>query len=228
MFLPHPWAPHLPLAQWPPMQHKGSHPAATPATPIHVETTQTSGLSIFPKPPLPTNNYPFFKKALILPLPPNTPHRCIHHCHRTSILQITYPGSRWVQVGHQQATKTTTTTTTQQPLQPQPSTMQSPHTAQTGQHKGGTHSRQGGGHGNHRPSRLQQQSTNTTTIHQHLQSSQQGSYPPTQKQTHHFTQKHQTIRRPQHPPKIQTTLPHKCSPTQVLWPTQNSQNRYSP
>ena len=71
--MPHPWASHLPLVQQVPMQHNGSHPAATPATPIHVETIQRSGLSIFPKPLLPTNNYPFFKKALILPIPPNTP-----------------------------------------------------------------------------------------------------------------------------------------------------------
>ena len=108
-----------------------------------------------------------------------------------------------------------------------PAQSQSPHTTQTRQHKGGSHSRQGGGHGHHGPTRLQQQSTGTSTRHQHLQSSQQGAYPPTQKQTHHPTQKYQTIRRPQHP-KIQTIIPNKCSPTQVLWPTQNSQNRYPP
>ena len=68
------------------------------------------------------------------------------------------------------------TTTTQQPLQPHPSTMQSPHTAQTGQHKCCTQQKRGG-HGNHGPTKLQLQSTSTTTIHQHLQSSQQESYP---------------------------------------------------
>ena len=39
--------------------------------------------------------------------------------------------------------------------------------------------------------------------------------------------KHQTNRRPQHP-KIQTIIPHQCSPTQILWPTQNTQNRCPP
>ena len=73
VFLPHLWAPHLTPAQWPPIQHKGFHPVAIPSTCIHVETIQTSGLSIFPKPPSPKNNYPSYKKVLILLLPPNTP-----------------------------------------------------------------------------------------------------------------------------------------------------------
>ena len=55
--------------------------------------------------------------------------------------------------------------------------MQSPHTTQTRQLQGGSHSRQGGGHGHHGPTRLQQQGTSSSTGHQHLQSSQQGSYP---------------------------------------------------
>ena len=55
--------------------------------------------------------------------------------------------------------------------------MQSPHTTQIRQHKGGSHGRQGGGHGHHGQTRLQQQSTSTSTRHQHLQSSQQGSHP---------------------------------------------------
>ena len=73
VFLPHPWAPHLPPAQWPPTQHQDSHPVATTSTHIHVVTIQTSGLSISPKPPSPTNNYSSYKKAPILPLHPNTP-----------------------------------------------------------------------------------------------------------------------------------------------------------
>ena len=73
VFMPHPWASHLPLVQEVPMQHNGSHPVSAPSTSIHVETILRSGLSIFPKPLLQTNNYPFFKKALILPIPPNTP-----------------------------------------------------------------------------------------------------------------------------------------------------------
>ena len=45
----------------------------------------------------------------------------------------------------------------------------------------------GVGHGHYRSTRLQQQSPGTSTRHQHLQSSSQGPYPPTQKQTHHLT-----------------------------------------
>ena len=40
---------------------------------IHVPATWTNGSSIFPKPPSPRNNYPFYKKAPIMPLPLNTP-----------------------------------------------------------------------------------------------------------------------------------------------------------
>ena len=42
--------------------------------------------------------------------------------------------------------------------------------------KGGTHCRQGGGHGCHGSTRLHQQSTGLTTGHQYLQNSQQGPY----------------------------------------------------
>ena len=40
------------------------------------------------------NNYPFYKKVPIMPLPPNTPHRSLHHLHRTGSQQVTPPGSR--------------------------------------------------------------------------------------------------------------------------------------
>ena len=78
----------------------------------------------------------------------------------------------------QQNTKTTTTTT-QQPLQPQPFSMQSPHTTQKGQHQGGSYSGQGGGHGHHGPRRIHQQGPSFTTGHQHIQSAIQGSHHPT-------------------------------------------------
>ena len=43
----------------------------------------------------------------------------------------------------------------------------------------------------------------------------------------HLTQKHETNRGTQHP-KIQTIISHQCSPTKVLWPSQNTQNWYPP
>ena len=46
------------------------------------------------KTPSPRNNYPFYKRVPIMPLPPNTPHRSLHHFHRTSSQQVTIPGSR--------------------------------------------------------------------------------------------------------------------------------------
>ena len=48
--------------------------------------------------------------------------------------------------------------------------MQSPYRTQKGQHQGGTHSRQGGGHGHHGPTRPYQQSPKFTSGHQHLES----------------------------------------------------------
>ena len=59
--------------------------------------------------------------------------------------------------------------------------MQSPHTTQTGQFQGGSHSGQGGGHGHHGPARLHHQSPSPTTRHQHLKSANKGSHQPTQK-----------------------------------------------
>ena len=41
------------------------------------------------KNPSPRNNYPFYKKVPIMPLPPNTPHRSLHHFHRASSQQVT-------------------------------------------------------------------------------------------------------------------------------------------
>ena len=67
--------------------------------------------------------------------------------------------------------------------------MQSPYWTQTGQLQGGSHSGQGGGHGNHGPTRLHQQSPNITTRNQHLQSAPQGPHLPPQKQTHYPSQK---------------------------------------
>ena len=52
--------------------------------------------------------------------------------------------------------------------------MQSPYPTQTGQHQGGSYSGQGGGHGHYGSTRLQQQSPDTSTRHQDLQSSSQG------------------------------------------------------
>ena len=75
-------------------------------------------------------------------------------------------------------------------MQPQPIPTQSPHRTQKGQHQGGSHSGQGGGHGHHGPTRLHQQSPKFTLGHQHLQSSPQGPHPLPQKQTHHPTQGH--------------------------------------
>ena len=54
--------------------------------------------------------------------------------------------------------------------------MQGPYTAQTGFIKGGTHCRQGGGHGHHGSTGLYQQSTGSTTRHQHIQNHQQGPH----------------------------------------------------
>ena len=73
MFLPHLGPPYLPPAKHPPSQHKETQPAATLPTLIHVETNWTSGSSIYPTPPSPANNYPYYKKAPTLPLLPSTP-----------------------------------------------------------------------------------------------------------------------------------------------------------
>ena len=88
-FLPHPWPPYLPPTQqtsnqWPTTQQLDNQPPA-----IQVPATWTNGLSIYPTPPSPRNNYPFYKKAPIMPLHPNTPHRSIHNFNRTSSHQIT-------------------------------------------------------------------------------------------------------------------------------------------
>ena len=53
---------------------------------------------------------------------------------------------------------------------------QSPHRTQTGPVQGGSHSRQGGGHGHHGQTGLHKQSTDITTGHQHLQSTPQGPH----------------------------------------------------
>ena len=68
--------------------------------------------------------------------------------------------------------------------------MQSPHRTQKGQHQGGPHSRQWGGHGHHGPRGLHQQSPSITPGHQHIQTTPQGSHTPTQKQTHYPSQRH--------------------------------------
>ena len=167
VFLPHPWPPHLPPTQCTSTQQPTTqHPDNLLPT-IQVPATWTNGLSIFPKPPSPRNNYPFYKKTPIMQLPPNTPHRSIHNLNRTSSQQITNPGSRWTQIWCQQNTETATTTT-QQTMQPQPLPMQSPYWTQKGQFQGGSYSRQGGGHGHHGPTRLHQQSPKFTSRHQHL------------------------------------------------------------
>ena len=49
--------------------------------------------------------------------------------------------------------------------------MQSPHTTQTGQQQGGSHSGQGGGYGYYGPTGLQHQGPGTSTRYQHIQSS---------------------------------------------------------
>ena len=112
-------------------------------------------------------------------------------------------------------------------LQPQSSTVQGPHPTQTRQQQGNTHSRQGGGHGGHGPTGLQQQGPFPPPGHQYIPSFTQRPYPPTQKQTYYHPQKHSPNRRPKHP-KVQTIIPHQCHSTQILWPPQNSQNRYPP
>ena len=120
----------------------------------------------------------------------------------------------------------TTTATTQHPLQPQPSTMQSPHTAQTRQHKGGSHSGQGSGHGRHGSTRLQQQK------HRHFYKTPTPTkfstrpYPPTQNKLITLLKKYKqsgglsTQNTNNYTAQVQSHL--------VLWPTQNSQNRYPP
>ena len=105
--------------------------------------------------------------------------------------------------------------------------MQGPHPTKTGQQQGYTHSRQGGGHGSHGPPGLQQQGTGSPTRHKNLPSSTQGPHPLTQKQAHHPPEKHTPNRSPQRS-QIQTVIPNQCHPTQILWPSQNSQNRYPP
>ena len=44
--------------------------------------------------------------------------------------------------------------------------------------------------------------------------------PQLKNKAHHPPQKHSPNRRPQHQ-QIQTTIPNKCHPTQILWPPQN-------
>ena len=59
--------------------------------------------------------------------------------------------------------------------------LQGPHTTQARQLWGGSHSRQRGGHGDHGPRGIHQQSPNTSSRHQHIQSTQKGPNQPTQK-----------------------------------------------
>ena len=170
MFLPHPGSPHLPSAKCPPSHHKETQPVATLPTHIHVETHQTSRLSIFPTPPSPVNNYPYYKRPQLCHYPQVPPYRSLHHGHRISINQATQPGGGRIQVGCKQASKTPPTTTSPT-LQSHPSTMQSPYPTQTRQPQGGPHSRQGGGHGSYGSTGLQQQGPGTSTRDQHIQSS---------------------------------------------------------
>ena len=72
-FLPHPWPPHLPPMQQTSNQQPTNQCLDNQFPTIHVPATGTNGLSFFPKPPSPRNNYPFYKKVPIMPLPPNTP-----------------------------------------------------------------------------------------------------------------------------------------------------------
>ena len=138
-----------------------------------LEHTDKWVINLFPNPPYQQTIIPPTKRTKFCHCSQIPPIDAYITATEQASSKTTYPGSRWVQVWCQQASKTTT----QQPLQPQLSTMQSPHTAQTRQHKGGSHSGQGGGHGHHGSTRLQQQSTGTSTRHQHLQSFQQGPYP---------------------------------------------------
>ena len=69
----------------------------------------------------------------------------------------------------------------------------------------------GAGYGHHGPRGLHQQSPNTSSRHQHLQSAQKGPNQPTQKQAHLHPQGHQTHRRPQDQ-QIQATISHQHSP----------------
>ena len=72
-----------------------NHSAAGQPTSNHTSTKHMDKWDInLSKPPSLRNNYPFYKKAPIMPLPPNTPHRSIHNLNRTSSQQITNPGSR--------------------------------------------------------------------------------------------------------------------------------------
>ena len=169
MFLPHLGPPYLPPAKPPPSQHKETQPVATLPTLMHVETNWTSGSSISLTPPSPTNSYPYYKKALTLPLPPHTPHRCLHHGHWISIIQATYPGAEEFRsdvnrlLKHQQKHNQHCNLT---PAQCRALTQ-----LKQEQQQGGSHSRQGGGYGYYGPTGLQQQGPGTSTRYQHIQSS---------------------------------------------------------
>ena len=61
-FLPHPWPPYLPPTQQTSNQQPTTQHPDNQFPTIHVPATWTNGLSIFPNPPSPRNNYPFYKK----------------------------------------------------------------------------------------------------------------------------------------------------------------------
>ena len=61
-----------------------NHTAPGQPTSNHTSTNHMDKWVInLSKTSLPRNNYPFYKKAPFMPLPPNTPHRSIHNFNRT-------------------------------------------------------------------------------------------------------------------------------------------------
>ena len=174
-----PATPMAPTQQTSNQQPTNQHPDNWFPT-IHVPATQTNGSSIFPKPPSSRNNYPFYKRVPIMPLPPNTP----IEAYITSTEQAAnkLPSQKADELINRILKQVQQQHNKHCNLNPP---VQSPYRTQTGPVQGGSYSRQVGVHGHHGPTGLHQKSTNITTGHQHLQSAPQGPHLPPQKQTHY-------------------------------------------
>ena len=86
-------------------QPAANHPAPRQPTSSHTCTSHTDKWVInLSKTPITQEQLSLYKKAPIMPLPPNTPHRIIHNFNRTSSHQIANPGNRWTQTRCQQNT----------------------------------------------------------------------------------------------------------------------------
>ena len=108
-------APATPMAPTPSNGTTDSNPAPRlpPSITNHMCTDCTDkwGHQPFQNPPHQGTIIPSTKRTQLCHHPQIPPHWSLHNSHWTSILQVTSPGSRWVQIRSQQNTQTTASTT---------------------------------------------------------------------------------------------------------------------